>query len=184
MRNFEALALNRILLTNKVPDHEILGDFQENIVFLRPDLSDIREKLALAIESKPLDISAQFLERHSLWPRVEEIVRVLTLKSGRNLVLQNRLGISEGPEELIKDDGCTITPHPPEELLAKSRKFSISDFRKVLDQKQPTAVMALGTLFKWGRNFSVFILSYFLGRTPTIRAVSRSLESRCRIKNS
>lgn len=182
LRNFEALSLNRILLTNRVPDHEILKDFQQNIVFLRPDLRDIREKLAQALESTPHDISERFLERHSLWRRVEEIARVLTINSGVNPLRQTFLETPEEPEDLFEMDNCIIIHHLPEELLAKSRKFSLHDFQKVCFKNQRTPGVALITLLKWGSNFGVFALSRTLGSSPILRVLRSVLESKFKRK--
>lgn len=77
MRNFEALALNRILLTNKVPGHGLLEDFGQNIVFFDRDLGDFELRVRDALSMKSEDISGGFLRSHHLTQRIEKIIEVL-----------------------------------------------------------------------------------------------------------
>jgi hypothetical protein len=77
MRNFEALALNRVLLTNFVPDFHILGDWEQNIVVFERDLRDFQEKLEIALSKSPDDVSSSFLEKHHITNRLIQIVSTL-----------------------------------------------------------------------------------------------------------
>jgi hypothetical protein len=77
MRNFEGLALNRILLTNRTPDHEIVGEYAENIVYFRRDLADFTERATEALERSPANISDSFLEQHHIIQRVKRILEVV-----------------------------------------------------------------------------------------------------------
>ncbi len=82
MRNFEALGLNKILLTNKVPGHEVLESFTHNIVFFDRDLQDLESKVSQALATEAQDVSAEFLQRHHITNRIEEIVQTLRAKIG------------------------------------------------------------------------------------------------------
>jgi hypothetical protein len=78
IRNFEGLALNKILLTNQVHDHSILQDYSSNIVFFKRDLSDFEQKLQEALSLAPQDISRDFIEQHGLAIRLQNALRVCT----------------------------------------------------------------------------------------------------------
>jgi hypothetical protein len=87
MRNFEALALNRVLLTNTVPDLRILSDWEQNIVVFKRDLTDFRAKLQTALEKSPDNLSASFLEKHHITNRVLKIID--TLFPGSEIVVNS-----------------------------------------------------------------------------------------------
>jgi hypothetical protein len=77
MRNFEALALNRVLLTNSVPDFHILRDWEQNIVVFKRDLTDFKDKLEIALAKTPDNVSSSFLEKHHITSRLIQIASTL-----------------------------------------------------------------------------------------------------------
>ena len=179
MRNFEALALNRVLLTNKVSDHELLKAYGENIVFLKPDLSDLKARIIQALETEPQDISTKFLEKHSLWPRIEEITRVLLDKSGDDLP-QNLSPLSQfdRPEEYSEPEDAVLTPHSASHLLARAEWFSPRDFRKALSKAESRIIPRIGILSMWLGNLLHHIVARTIGRFTPIRSFLRAIRAR------
>ncbi len=78
MRNFEALALNRILISNQSSAHTILSPWKENISFVNNDLSNLKDVLLDLDDRKPGAISSDFLAVHSIRVRIETIFFTLT----------------------------------------------------------------------------------------------------------
>jgi hypothetical protein len=76
MRNFEAIGLNQILLTNKVSDHDKVSLDYRNTVFFKRDASDFPEALdkALALsQSARLSTVENILNHHMLIHRYVEM---------------------------------------------------------------------------------------------------------------
>ena len=111
MRNFEALALNRILLTNKVPGHEILSDYTKNIVFFRRGLEDFQTQVFEALERTPEIIGSRFLNNHHIDRRVEQIVFEL-------FGLEAQLGVGSKLRIANQGQGEQL-PDPPRPLVIK-----------------------------------------------------------------
>jgi hypothetical protein len=178
MRNFEALALNRVLLTNKVLDHELLKAYGENIVFLKPDLSDLKARIIQALETEPQDISTEFLEKHSLWPRIEEITRVLLEKSGDDLP-QNLFPLSkfDRPEEYSEPEDAVLTPHSASYLLARAEWFSPRDFRKVLGGAESSIGSSIKILSTWLLSLFRHVAARSVGRVTPIRSILRAIRA-------
>ena len=179
MRNFEALALNRVLLTNKVLDHRLLKAYEQNIVFLKPDLSDLKARIIEALETEPQDISSEFLEKHSLWPRVEEITRVLLDKSGEVLP-PNLLRLSEfdRPEEHSEPEDAVITSHSGPYLLARAEWFSLKDFRKALGSAESKIGSSMKILCIWLVSLFRHVAARTIGRFTPIRSMVRAITAR------
>jgi hypothetical protein len=179
MRNFEALALNKILLTNKVLDHKLLKGYEQNIVFLNPDLSDMKVRIIEALETEPQDISSKFLEEHSLWPRVEEITRVLLDKSGEVLP-PNLLRLSEfdRPEEHSEPEDAVMTTHSAAGLLARTEWFSPKDFRKALGSAESKIGSGIKILYIWLVGLFRHVAARTIGRFTPIRSMVRAITAR------
>jgi hypothetical protein len=178
MRNFEALALNRVLLTNKVSDHDLLKAYGENIVFLKPDLSDLKARIIQALETEPQDISTEFLEKHSLWPRIEEITRVLLEKPGDDLP-QNLFPLSkfDRPEEYSEPGDAVLTPHSASYLLARAGWFSPRDFRKVLGGAESRIGSSIKILTTWLLSLFRHVAARSVGRVTPIRSFLRAIQA-------
>lgn len=176
MRNFEALALNRILLTNKVKDHSLLEEFSQNIVFFSPGLSGLENALKTALSKVPADISAGFLLQHGMHARLSEIILRLS-------------GIELSPQELClkmksnypnfgSTDFCSreesISVHPPELLIGRS---GWSGLRTLSEKRKDPAVGLdlLSVLSFWSKSFMRNFLARTFGSSPTFRAGARFL---------
>jgi hypothetical protein len=122
MRNFEGLALNRILLTNRTPDHEIVGEYAENIVYFRRDLADFRERAMEALERSPANISDSFLEQHHIIQRVKRILDVVFESSfTKNCPLGGHDDSAQDFEELHElPFGSSVARHSNLDLLVSS----------------------------------------------------------------
>jgi hypothetical protein len=177
MRNFEALALNRILITNKVEDHELFSDFRDNIVFVNPEAESIRESIREALMKKPKDISEKFLGKHSLRARLLSIIESLT-----GLLLQPNQIYNQVQFARAKNQGVKESNQPVEEsrhskilLLAKSGwpKWNDAQILKRSGQRFPSFLR--GYLFTWlgGLTYRAFVLS--AGRSATLRALRSTL---------
>lgn len=178
MRNFEALALNRVLLTNRVPDHNLLDEYKQNMVFLSPDMANVKEKLEEALRTIPDDISAKFLERHSLWARVEEITNILIQKSGQ-VFFPDRPSLSkfDGPEAPVGVGEITLTPHSPELLLARSQWISPDHLAKVMIQSRSRFSTAIIVMADWVVSLVVRVVASTIGRLPRLRALLRAFSA-------
>jgi hypothetical protein len=179
MRNFEALALNKVLLTNHVSDHEILDAFRQNIVFLKPDLSDLKERMIEALAIQPRDISAEFLESHSLWPRIEEILKVIIARpSDSSPPTIPRLTLFDKAEQFSEPAEVVFTSYGPNYLLARSRWISAGDFRKVFE-KSGTRLGTIVSVFSvWSLCLAAHVLARTIRRLPLIRASLRASRAR------
>jgi hypothetical protein len=184
MRNFEALALNRILLTNRVADHELLLNFNQNIVFINPGLSDIKEKIIEALETKPQDISAAFLKQHSLWPRVEEITKVLVGKSGEtHSSAPSGLSEFDKPERYFEQIEVVLKPHKPSYLLARAKWFNLRELNRAgIGSGSRLAVMAQ-VLVLWLSSGGRHIMRVTIGKVPFLRGIIRALRARLNCLN-
>lgn len=177
MRNFEALALNRILLTNRVSDHEFLERYKQNIVFLKSDLSDLKEKISLALETEPRDISVDVLQKHSLWPRVQEIARVLLTQSGTTPPAVWRLSEFDKPENQLQTIEFVKNPHSAVFLLARAQGFSRVELMKAVKDGEFLIRSILEFVVTWllslVRSAGVRISLWF----PHFRAVLRAIKA-------
>ena len=178
MRNFEALALNRVLLTNRVSDHVILSEFSQNIVFVNSDLSDLSDRIVKALETEPQDISAAFLKQHSLWPRVEEITKVLLNKS-RGTFPSRPLRLSEldKPEFYGEQLDVTLKPHSATYLLSRSEWFSPLDLRKAVAEAEVPFVAVVKLLVLWMASAGQHIAASLVKRIPLLRALVRAFRA-------
>ncbi len=179
MRNFEALALNRVLLTNQVSDHEILGAYKQNIVFLKPDLSDLKERMTDALAIQPRDISAEFLERHSLWPRIEEILKVILARSNTTSPPAiPRLTSFDKTERFSEPAEAVFFSYGPNYLLARSQWINAVDFRKAFEKPGTTLGTMVSIFSVWLLCLSAYVLARAIRRLPLIRASLRALKAR------
>jgi hypothetical protein len=76
-RSLETLALNRILLTNNVPDLEILNN-NENIFTYKRDLSDFKEVLISSLNQQSINSSDLIYRNHTDSSRLIEMLEYLT----------------------------------------------------------------------------------------------------------
>jgi hypothetical protein len=122
MRNFEALALNRVLLTNRTPDHDIVDGYGVNIVYFRRDLADFRERAMEALELSPEDISDPFLEEHHIIQRVKRIIEVVFESSfTKNWPLGGHDDCAQDFEEIHElTSGSNVARHSNLDLLVSS----------------------------------------------------------------
>ena len=79
IRNFEAWALNRVLLTPHVPDMDRIAAPAEGTVFFNADFSDFRQKLELALDlaGQPLHTASFVLNGHMLVHRYAAIINTV-----------------------------------------------------------------------------------------------------------
>lgn len=179
MRNFEALALNKILLTNQVLDHKLLKAYEQNIVFLKPDLSDMEARIIEALETESHDISSKFLEKHSLWPRVEEITRVLLDKAGEVLPPNFlRLSDFDRTEEYSEHGDTILTPHSASYLLARAEWFSPRDFRETLGRAESKIGSSMKILSIWLVSLCLHVVAKTIGRFTPMRSMVRAVKAR------
>ena len=179
MRNFEALALNKVLLTNHVSDHKVLDAFRQNIVFLKPDLSDLNERMTEALAIQPRDISAEFLESQSLWPRIEEILKVIIASpSDTSPPTIPRLTLFDKAEQFSEPAEVVLTFYGPDYLLARSQWISAVDFRKAFE-KSGTRLGTIVSVFSvWSLCLAAHVLARTIRRLPLIRASLRASRAR------
>jgi hypothetical protein len=177
MRNFESLALNRILLTNRVLDHELFTEWEENIVYLDENMDNLGPALIEALNRTPKDISKQFLVQHGIQTRVLRIIEIL---SGHRTE-QKDVGSAESLSAPALDSRALDSrlaveiPHSQVELLAKSGWISINSLLSLLkDSKTKSRILAdFGVI--WSKSFGVHILQTTIGRRSFIRAVLKIL---------
>ncbi|HWR39327.1 MAG TPA: glycosyltransferase [Patescibacteria group bacterium] len=76
LRNFEAIGLNRVMLTNRVPDHERVALDYRHTYFFKRDLSDFAEKVTLALrdESPVIETWRNVVNRHMLIHRYIDMI--------------------------------------------------------------------------------------------------------------
>ena len=175
MRNFEALALNRILLTNKVLDHELLGEFEENIVYFDEGLGAIENGALEALRRVPEDISQKFLSKHGIEVRILDLVESLSgyVASGEELQFSRPVKPSETSFGHQNGETVIELAHSQTELLAKSGWVSIRDLSVLLRNSENK----LGTLVRftkiWCKSFGFHVLHATVGRITFARALLR-----------
>lgn len=170
MRNFEALALNRVLITNHLPDHEILSEFNENIFFMSHGSPDVWEQLTSALKIQPASISRRFLELHGIGNRLALIVRTLdpaiftrgteveTSKTSEKSTVNSRM--SEVRESV----------HTAEVLAGRSGRPSLSLAKEVLSRSSNPVVSGSQILLNWLASALHKTLSVCLGQRSAFRA--------------
>jgi hypothetical protein len=176
MRNFEALALNKILLTNRVSDHSLLSNFESNIIFVDPANHDIKKHMSLALEAKPQDISKAFLAQHSIRARLEELVSILLNVESIHL----ETGVAEiqkghEPDNKIPNQTLFVREHTPELLIARSGIPSATQLRGLVKSNRLLG-KSLGILLAfWIASLASHILSRLVRHASWLRAYSRAV---------
>jgi hypothetical protein len=177
MRNFEALALNRILITNKVKDHELFSDFRENIIFVNPEAESIRESIREALMKKPKDISEKFLSQHSLRARLLAIIESLTGLLVESNQIYNQVQFTGDKSQGLKESNQPVeeSRHSKIILLAKSGWPKWNDAQILTRSGQRFPSFLREYLFIWlgGLAYRAFVLS--AGRSATLRALRSTL---------
>lgn len=180
MRNFEGLALNRILLTNQTPDHEILNTYVENIVYFRRDLSDFREKALEALGRTPRNISDSFLIEHHITQRVRRILDVVFGKGATPKwpISNQKTPVIELDNPQKRDSGATVVSHSNLDLLILSGTgfFSLPGLKYSLTtagivwvfKSAPKALISIAVSLSV-RLFGRFSLTRSLARVARIR---------------
>lgn len=175
MRNFEALALNRVLLTNKVKDHELFTEWEENIVFLDTYLDNPGQAILESLNRIPKDISKQFLSEHGIEARV---FRILEIVSGY-IPEQDDVGFSNmtesQPVESLNQglDNVVEIPYTQTELLAKSGWVHPGSALRLIRESNSSWETLLKFESIWVQSFGFHILKSTIGRSALIRAVLR-----------
>lgn len=178
MRNFEALALNRVLLTNKISDHDLLADFQSNIVFLSKDSKSFEVEIREALEIRQEDISQRFMSLHSIEVRVEAVIAKLT-----------GLGPSRVRRDPPKADVLKIKTiscaeeileisHSKEDLLARSGWLGLEALRRVALSGPSPARSLYFILQAWLGSLLVWAASESFGKSSTLRVLVRELQKK------
>lgn len=126
MRNFEALALNRILVTNQVPAHGLLEKWSSNILFVRQDLSNLGEALMHSQHLEPSNFSEDFLREHSIRVRVEEIIKKLAnLRLGQDKSVRHTSSVPDCPREPPYSSEIREIAYEPAYLMGRSKHPSL-----------------------------------------------------------
>ena len=175
MRNFEALALNRILLTNRVMDHEILNDWGENIVFLNEELQNPGQAILESLNRTPKDISREFLVEHGIEARVLRIVEILSghRTEQKDVGFAGRSpSVALGPKVGESRNHFEI-PHSRVELLAKSGLISIKTLLALISESNNKWNTLGNFLYIWGESFGFHILKSTIGQSSFVRAMLR-----------
>jgi hypothetical protein len=185
MRNFEALALNKILLTNRVTGHSLLQEFYENIVFLESDLSDFGEKLNLAISLEPSNISSPFLAKHSIRSRTEELVGILLSKTQAEMKTWD-LAFPRYTETSKVQEGLfeVFTPHTPELMMARGGWPTVYHLRRVINQSPNPIRSALQVFTMWVSSLGHYCLSFLARNIPLVKVMLEGVSNRFRKSNS
>lgn len=178
MRNFEALSMNRILLTNRVLDHGLLAEWEENIVYIPERRENFEDALLEALSRTPKEISSNFLTDHSIESRVFMIVEELVGSSPNTQAALNS-GLFDKP---ISDTwtqtsvGETERRHTQINLLAKSGWFSIRDLIHLWEEGNAKRRALLEFFATWGVSFAHHVVRSTLGRSSMIRAIVRTIK--------
>jgi hypothetical protein len=175
MRNFEALALNRILLTNKVQDHELFTKWEENIVFLDRYFDNPGQAILESLNRSPKDISKQFLSEHGIEARVFRILEIISgyVRGQDDVGFANRIG-SHQVESLNQGlDNVAEIPHTQTELLAKSGWVHPGSALRLIRESNSRWETLLNFASIWVESFGFHILKSTIGRSSLIRAVLR-----------
>lgn len=90
IRNFEAWAVNRVLLTNRTPDHARIAFPEDSTFFFDHGLGNLEEQLAQALERArhPVQTFGFVLNHHMLAHRILEIFNVCFGQDGRLPIIQ------------------------------------------------------------------------------------------------
>jgi len=175
MRNFEALALNRILLTNRVKDHEILHEWGENIVYLNEDWQNLGQAIRKSLNRTPKDISKEFLVEHGIEARVMSIVEILSghLREQKDVGFAGRRpSITLVPKSGESQNHVEI-PHSRVDLLAKSGLIPIKSLLDLISESNNKWKTLWNFLYIWGESFGFHILKSTIGQSAYVRAVLR-----------
>jgi hypothetical protein len=176
MRNFEALALNKILLTNRVPDHSLLEEFASNIVFVEPQDHDFKEKIELALKTEPRDISNTFLVQHSIRARVEEISSILLGLETIELEASSSDTKHTPPTTgSVSNQRPIVLEHAPEALLARSGFPDWTQLKRLAASSSSPSQSIRLFLSIWAVSFSMNILSRLVRKASWVRAVYRAV---------
>lgn len=172
MRNFEALALNRILLTNKVQDHELLAQWEENIVYLDRYPDNPGQAILESLSRTPKDISKEFLSEHGIEARVLRILEVVSgyVPAKDDLGFANRIGSS--PMDRVSHESRNLfeRAHTPTELLAKSGWLPLGSVLSVIKDSGTRWRGLIIFVSIWIKSFGFHILNSTIGRSSLIRA--------------
>lgn len=177
MRNFEALALNRILLTNKVQDHELLTKWEENIVFLDRYFDNPGEAILESLNRSPKDISKKFLSEHGIEARVFRILEIVSgyVPQEDDVGFANRIG-SHPVERLNQGlDDVVELHHTQTELLAKSGWVHPGSALRLIREGNSSWETLINFASIWIKSFSFHVLKSTIGRSSLIRAGLRIL---------
>ena len=177
MRNFEALALNRILVTNKVIDHDIFSEWEDNIVYLDADSKTITASLVESMELIPKDISQKFLVQHGIEARVIKIVESLSgyRSDGTESGFAGRSNLLSSGQTPNKSQPRVEVPHTEVELLAKSGLVPIQKLQALLANSK-NKWKTLGNFISiWGKSLGFHILKSTIGQSSFIRAMFKIL---------
>ena len=176
MRNFEALALNRILLTNKVEDHSIFEEFSQNIVFFSPGLFGLEDDLKRALSKEPTDISEEFLLQHGMHSRLSAIILRLSgvELSPKDLCLKMRCADPDFDSTNLRPKDESISAHTPELLIGRSGWSGLRPLGA--NGADPAVRLDLLAVFAfWSISFMRNVLARTFGSIPTFRAGARFL---------
>jgi hypothetical protein len=165
-------------LTNRVLDHGLLAEWEENIVYLPERRENFEDALLEALSRTPKEISSNFLTDHSIEARVFMIVEEL---AGSNPNTQAALN-SGVFDKTISDTwtqtsvGETERRHTQIKLLAKSGWFSIRDLINLWDEGNVKSRALLEFFATWGVSFTHHVVRSTLGRSSMIRAIVRTIK--------
>lgn len=174
MRNFEALALNRVLISNRLKSHSFLKPWEDNIIFVDNDFSNIKAKLIESQSISPRDFSEGFLYQHSIRARLEQIVETLT---GQRISLRDhdaKQGVEySGAAGLAASVGTKGGKHSPIFLLARAKWPTYNSLISAITLSPPKKNLALNFFRLWLIAAGIKTLATIYGRSSTLRAIHR-----------
>jgi hypothetical protein len=178
MRNFEALALNRVLLTNKVEGHHLLEDFSSNVVYLDSKNLNIKGAVLRALELQPQDISKAFLTKHSINVRVKEMVGILLNVDKIDLVTGiARAQVIPIPKKSGSSQTSVEREHKPEVLLARSGYPDSRQFRRLILASDSPAKSAVVFISSWLGSLLTYSLARLIRKAAVFRPSIRAMAS-------
>lgn len=174
MRNFEALALNRVLISNRLKSHELLKPWEDNIVFVSEDFSNIKEKLIESQRISPRDFSKSFLSSHSIRARLQRIIETLTGHHFALLDAHQKNGI-EGSEAVGYEGsiGTREDKYSPIFLLARAKWPKIKSLIDELNSTPSQKYSAFVFVRLWLVTAGTRKLATLYGLSSTVRAMRR-----------
>jgi hypothetical protein len=177
MRNFEALALNRVLLTNKVRDHGIFAEWEDNIVYLDADSKSSTESLLESMKLTPKDISQNFLLQHGIEARVIKIVESLSGYSsdGTEFGFAGRSNFLTAGQTALNSTPRVEVPHTEVELLANSGFVPIRKVQALLEQSGNKCKTLWTFICFWCQSYGLHVVKTTIGRSSLVRAMLRML---------